>query len=84
MNSARTLLAFALLRIVVGSTPGRLPDLMARSFGQFATRRTGQPMVVENIPGASGKLAADAVLRTPSDGQTLLVCFYGPAGLTPA
>ena len=98
MNSARTLIAFALLcitwsfaaaqdkplRIVVGSTPGGLPDLMARSFGQFVTKRTGQPAVVENIPGASGKLAADAVLRGPADGHTLLVCFYGPAGLTPA
>lgn len=98
LHALRTLLAVALLslawplasaqdkplRIVVGSTPGGLPDLMARSFGQFVTKRTGQPAVVENIPGASGKLAADAVLRGPADGHTLLVCFYGPAGLTPA
>ena len=72
------------LRIVVGSTPGGIPDLLARSFGQYLTRRTGQPVVVDNVPGASGKLASDAVARSPADGHTLLVCFYGPAGLTPA
>lgn len=72
------------LRIVVGSTPGGIPDLLARSFGQYVTRRTGQSAVVDNVPGASGKLAADAVQRAPADGHTLLVCFYGPAGLNPA
>ena len=72
------------LRIVVGSTPGGIPDLLARSFGQYVTRRSGQPVVVDNVPGASGKLASDAVARSAADGHTLLVCFYGPAGLTPA
>lgn len=98
MSAVRTFLTFMALafavpfavaqdnpiRIVVGSTPGGLPDLLARSFGRFVTERTGQGVVVENKPGASGKLAADAVLRAPPDGRTLIVCFYGPGGLNPA
>lgn len=47
--------------------------LSARAFGEQLARRLGQPVVVQNLPGASGAIAARKVLRAPADGHTLLV-----------
>lgn len=60
------------LRLVVGFPPGGSVDVAARQLGD-ALRAAGLTVVVENRPGAAGKLAIDAVKGASADGQTLLV-----------
>jgi tripartite-type tricarboxylate transporter receptor subunit TctC len=52
---------------------GTSPDLIARLMGQWLSERLGQPFVIENRPGASGNIAAEAVVRASPDGYTLLL-----------
>jgi tripartite-type tricarboxylate transporter receptor subunit TctC len=61
------------VRILVGFPAGSTTDTMARLVGQWLSERLGQPFVVENKVGAAGNLAAEAVVRSPADGYTLLV-----------
>src|SRR5471030_1421356 len=55
------------LRIVVGFSAGSTPDLIARTLAEPLTRLVGQPVVVENKPGASGNIAADIVAKAKDD-----------------
>jgi tripartite-type tricarboxylate transporter receptor subunit TctC len=61
------------VRIVVGFAAGGTQDIAARLIGQWLSERTGQQFIVENRSGAVGNIAADAVVRAPSDGYTLLL-----------
>ena len=61
------------VKIVVGLPPGGSPDTTARLAGQWLAERLGQPFIIENRPGAGGNLAAEAVIRAPADGYTLLL-----------
>src|SRR5262245_17504760 len=61
------------VRVIVGITPGGAPDIVARLVGQWLSERLGQQFVVENRPGAGTNLAAEAVVRAPADGYTLLL-----------
>jgi tripartite-type tricarboxylate transporter receptor subunit TctC len=61
------------LRLIIGYTPGGSADLTARLVGQWLSERLGQPVVVESRPGAGTNLAAEAVVRAPPDGYTLLL-----------
>src|SRR5215475_2906257 len=61
------------VRVIVGITPGGAPDIVARLVGQCLSERLGQQFVVENRPGAGTNLAAEAVVRAPADGYTLLL-----------
>ncbi|MEO7152681.1 MAG: tripartite tricarboxylate transporter substrate binding protein [Burkholderiaceae bacterium] len=61
------------IRIVVGVAPGTAPDVVARTLGQVMERSLGQPVVVENRPGAGGTLATTAVAGAAPDGHTLNV-----------
>jgi tripartite-type tricarboxylate transporter receptor subunit TctC len=61
------------VRIIVGSTPGGPPDILARLMGQWLSERLGQPFVIENRPGAGQNTGAEAVVRAPADGHTLLL-----------
>lgn len=60
-------------RIVVGSPPGALGDVLSRLVGQKLSDATGQPAVVDNRAGAAGTIAADLVAKSPGDGSTLLL-----------
>lgn len=61
------------IRIVVGFTPAGTTDIAARLLSEPLSRRLGQPVVVENRPGAGGNLANDLVAKSEADGHTLLM-----------
>lgn len=61
------------IRIIVGSATGGLTDNFSRQYGDFLSKKFGQPVVVENRPGASGTIAADVVAKSPPDGHTFIV-----------
>jgi tripartite-type tricarboxylate transporter receptor subunit TctC len=63
------------IKIFVGASPGGTTDTMARAIAQPLSISLGQPVLIENRPGAGGNLAADAVAKAPPDGYTLLVSF---------
>jgi tripartite-type tricarboxylate transporter receptor subunit TctC len=60
------------VRLIAGFPPGGVLDLFARLIGQWLSERLGQPFIVENRVGAGGNLAAEAVVKAPPDGHTLL------------
>ena len=61
------------VRIVVAFTPGTGMDILARTLAPHFQAAWGQAIVVENRPGASGNLGANAVAKAPADGLTLLM-----------
>src|SRR5262245_50945637 len=61
------------IRFVVPFTPGTGMDIIARQVAPRLTERLGQPVVVENRPGASGNVGADFVARSAPDGHTIMV-----------
>jgi tripartite-type tricarboxylate transporter receptor subunit TctC len=61
-----------LIRIVMGYGPGGVGDIAARAIGQKLSESLGQPVVVENLPGAGGIVSALALTRSSPDGHTLL------------
>lgn len=60
------------IRLVVAFAPGSSTDIVARSVAEQMTLSMGQPVVVENRPGAGGNIATVAVMNAPADGHTLL------------
>jgi tripartite-type tricarboxylate transporter receptor subunit TctC len=62
------------VRIIFGLASGSAGDILARLIGQWLSERLGQPFVIENRVGAGGTVAAEAVVRSPPDGYTLLAC----------
>ena len=61
------------ITIVVPFTPGTGPDILARVLGEEMQQRLGQPVIVENKPGASGNIGTQVVARSAPDGNTLLL-----------
>src|SRR5256884_4778252 len=61
------------VRVIVGYSPGGLPDTIARLIGQKLSERWSQQFVVENKPGANGILGAEFVAKAAPDGYTLLM-----------
>ena len=87
MQPNRVLLLFALLacgaataqpypskpvRVVMGFPPGTTVDVLMRPIAQRLTESLGQPLVLDNRPGATGIIATEMVVRAPADGYTLL------------
>lgn len=75
------------IRILVGYPPGSATATAARNYSIKLTERLGQSVIIENRPGASGTLAAEAVARAAPDGYTLLagtpseLALNRPAGM---
>ena len=65
------------IRIVVTFTPGGAPDILARLIGERLAVSWGQPVIVDNKPGAGGNTGADFVAKSPADGYTLVVGTVG-------
>ena len=61
------------VKILVGSPPGGPSDITARMFADQLSKRTGQPAVVENRPGAGNNLAAGVAAKAEADGHTLVL-----------
>jgi tripartite-type tricarboxylate transporter receptor subunit TctC len=67
------------LRLVVPNAAGGGADLTARAVGQRMSETLGQPVVVDNKPGAGGIVAGESVVHAPADGYTLLLISSGTA-----
>ncbi|MCR8959577.1 tripartite tricarboxylate transporter substrate binding protein [Variovorax sp. S2] len=72
------------VRIVVPYPPGGSSDIIARSISQPLSEALGQPVIVENKPGANGNLGADYVAKSKPDGYTLLLCDVGALAISPS
>ncbi|WP_395057337.1 tripartite tricarboxylate transporter substrate binding protein [Polaromonas sp.] len=72
------------IRLVVPFTPGGSTDILARAIGLELTKAWGQPVVIDNLPGAGGSLGADKVAKAPADGYTLLMGHIGTLAVNPS
>ena len=63
------------IRLVVTFPAAGAPDILARLFADKA--QLGQPVVVDNVPGAGGNIGADKVAKAPADGHTLVMGTVG-------
>jgi tripartite-type tricarboxylate transporter receptor subunit TctC len=61
------------IRVIVPFTPGTGMDIIARTVGPKLSERLGQPVIIENKPGASGNIGAEMVARSTPDGHTVMI-----------
>ena len=61
------------IKVVVGYSAGGAVDIVARTLGQSLSSSMGQPVIVENKPGAGTNIAVKSVIDAPADGYTLLL-----------
>lgn len=61
------------VKLVVGFAPGGAADFVARTLGEPLSRGLGQPIVIENRPGAGSSIAAESVAKSAADGYTVLI-----------
>ena len=72
------------VRLLVGFTPGVAPDVAARLLAEGLTAAWGKPVVVENVTGAGGNIAADRVAKAPPNGYTLGMVGNGSLIFSPS
>jgi tripartite-type tricarboxylate transporter receptor subunit TctC len=70
------------LRLVVGFSPGGPSDIIGRILAQRLSESLGQPVIVDNRPGASGNVGAEAVAKASADGYTILLGALGSASVS--
>ncbi|MET1085174.1 MAG: tripartite tricarboxylate transporter substrate binding protein [Burkholderiales bacterium] len=71
------------VRVLVGAPPGGGTDIIARVLADKFAAAFGQPVIVENRPGASNTIAADLTAKAPPDGHTLLVATTTGQAIAP-
>ena len=72
------------IRMIVPFTPGGTTDILARTVGQKMTEDWGQPVVIENRPGAGGNIGSELVAKAPPDGYTLLMGTISTHAINPS
>jgi len=72
------------IRVIVPYAAGGTSDILARQIGPKITEAWGQPVVVENKPGANGNVGADFVAKSAPDGYTLLLADIGALCISPS
>src|ERR1700710_2338994 len=72
------------IHIIVGFTAGGGNDIIARVYGQKLSESLGQPVIIENKPGAGAIVATEYVAKSTPDGYTLLVGASGAMSINPA
>ncbi len=71
------------IRMIVGFPPGGPNDIVARTVSDKLATVLGQPVIVDNRPGAGGNIGSDATAKAPPDGYTLLLGSTGPQAINP-
>ena len=71
------------IKIVIPYGPGGAPDILGRLIGVKIQTSLGQPVVVENYPGAGGMIGTDFVAKAPPDGYTILVATTANLSISP-
>ena len=71
------------IRIVVAYTPAGATDILARTVGQKFTETWGQPVIIDNRPGANGNIGTEYAAKATPDGYTLLMVTAGTHGINP-
>src|SRR5882672_5046108 len=69
------------LRLIVALPAGGPTDILARLIAQPLSVSLGQPIVVDNRPGAGGNIGAELVAKSPADGYTLFMGTSGPLAI---
>src|SRR4051812_12852409 len=72
------------IHLIVPFTPGGSSDVLGRSIGQALGRSQGQPVVIENVPGAGGSLGAERAAKAVPDGYTLFMGHLGTLAVNPS
>jgi tripartite-type tricarboxylate transporter receptor subunit TctC len=72
------------IKLIVPYPPGGTSDILARAIGPGLTAAFGQPVIIENKPGATGNVGADFVAKSPPDGYTLLLGDIGSLAIAPS
>jgi len=72
------------IKFVVPYPPGGTSDILARAVGQKLQEKWGQPVVVENKPGATGNIGADYVAKSAPDGYTMMLADIGSLAIAPS
>lgn len=84
MASAQTPYPAKAIRMIVPSSPGSGPDIMARTIAKNLNEAWNQPVVVEARPGAGGIIGSEAVAKSAPDGYTLIMGNAGSHSVTPS
>lgn len=72
------------IHLMVPFTPGGSSDILARAIGQKLSEAWGQPVVIDNVPGAGGSVGADRAAKAAPDGYTLLMGHIGTLAVNPS
>jgi tripartite-type tricarboxylate transporter receptor subunit TctC len=72
------------IRVVIGFAPGGAADYVARAMSDAFSKALGQPVIVDNKPGAGASIAADIVAKSAADGYTLLIASPSSISVNPA
>lgn len=72
------------IKIIVPQTAAGASDALARVMAQELTKRWGQPVIVENRPGAGGNIGSEAVAKSAPDGTTWLMSYSGTHSINPS
>src|SRR4051812_23931762 len=72
------------IRLIVPFTPGGSSDILGRAVGQEIAKSLGQPVVIDNVPGAGGSIGAERGAKAAPDGYTLLMGHIGTLAVNPS